>query len=141
MKYLNISSVNFKVINLIIYPLEWTIVQLTSKINIKEFVGPDCENQTNALHVTVLNCGQHQIPPFIMTVDPPYDHIDKKVIEVRKEIFSIINDNKNVYQNYKKLGKKVFSNMIEKSAYVDMRMAINNRLEVSKFKLCDIKNV
>lgn len=114
-------------------------MQLTSKIDINEFVGQDCENQTNALHVTVLNCGQQQIPPFVMTLDPPYDPIDKKVIEVRKEIFNIINDNKNVYHNYKKLGKKVFSNMIEKSTYIDMRMAINHRLEVSNFKLYNIQ--
>ncbi|KAB0804727.1 hypothetical protein PPYR_01697 [Photinus pyralis] len=142
------------------FPQEWTIVQLTSELSVEEHLELSLERRhTNPLHLTVFNCGKNQPSPFTVRIDAPHDGISGNVIEIRQEMFSIVNDNVKLLENFKSFCGKNFKHIGEKMAYSEARFLLNNRLEnlikeiqckwlgpwrclfVGKFVSADIENI
>lgn len=112
-------------------PKEWTLVQLTSRFNSKEyFISDHNELLTNGLHIVVFKCGPKASEPFSVIVSPPIDKISKSPIELRKHMHNFISDTKDLYYDpSKSKRKKLESNLELKAAYKEKKEKLNSQLE------------
>ncbi|CAG9766473.1 unnamed protein product [Ceutorhynchus assimilis] len=96
-------------------PKEWNIIQITSHHTEKEAYNLNINIQgTNQLHITVFNCGQDLVDPFVITVDAPY--YDGKKLELMQKLTDTFID---YQQNLKEIvNQKRFKNVQEKREYV-----------------------
>ncbi|KAK4885723.1 hypothetical protein RN001_001994 [Aquatica leii] len=111
-------------------PEEWTMIQITSQLNVQENFEVTSERYfTNSIHITVFNCGSKELP-FSLMIDPPLNKVNGDVLEIRQEMYSIIKDNVKCLENFKAFCGKSFKHAGEKLLYSEMRFSLNNRLEV-----------
>ncbi|XP_025833469.1 separin [Agrilus planipennis] len=112
-------------------PSEWTLVQISSQLNIKERLETGLDmTYTNPLDIIVFNCGQTKIKPFCVTAAVPKDEVENKPIEICSEMCSIVKDIKNVTEKFLlsyKAGR--FKNATATKTYNEMRSELDSRMK------------
>ncbi|KAF5299574.1 hypothetical protein FQR65_LT09379 [Abscondita terminalis] len=108
-------------------PKEWTIIQLTSQLNPEEHFSINSEStHTNAIYITVFNCGTKE-SPFTTIIRPPLNKPDGDVIQIREEMCAILKENVKSLENFKMFCGKNTMDAAAKLLYSDVRFSLNNR--------------
>lgn len=110
---------------------EWTLVQITTQFDMQESLAIDrSKKYTNAIHLSLFNCGQSKIKPLCVTCCAPRDKITGNVMEICQELNDILSTNS---KSLTYSTGSYFGNVAEKMAYVEKRMSLVDRLKVSGF--------
>ncbi|XP_060536236.1 uncharacterized protein LOC132708126 [Cylas formicarius] len=111
-------------------PKEWTIVQLTSSnITAAEVNNNDPSKYVmNPLCISVFNCGQTTVDPFLITVPEPRDPVRGNIVNLVEQLMSIVEENRKILTST--MGLNRFSTYEKKIAYYQQRKSIENDLKM-----------